>query len=74
MDEPNRKNWLVNVVAAIGAAVLHPPQAVGFILLLCTGMAGAEEKRSPQVGATNQVGGCYKSLQGEQYPISQRAT
>ena len=48
MDEPNRKNWLVNVVAAIGAAVLHPPQAVGFILLLCTGMVGAEEKRSPK--------------------------
>ena len=45
---PNRKNWLVNGVTTMGAAIPRPFRATGFILLLCIGIAGAEEKRSPK--------------------------
>ena len=45
---PNRKNWLVNGVTTIGAAIPRPFRATGLMLLLCIGIAGAEEKRSPK--------------------------
>ena len=48
MDEPNHQGWLVNGVTTMGAAIPRPFRATGFILLLCIGIAGAEEKRSPK--------------------------